>query len=69
MAYNNRGIAYYVLGQYKRAIEDFDVAIQLNRGYANAYDWRGSAYFKLGQYANADADEAKACSLDSKYCD
>jgi len=36
LAYNNRGAAYAVLGQYQLAIEDYDKAIQLDPDYPNA---------------------------------
>ena len=66
-AYGNRGVAYYSLGQYQRAIQDYDEAIRL-KPTAVRYTNRGVAYRLLGQYAKADADKAKACSLDSQYC-
>ena len=43
-------------------------AIQPNPIGALIYDNRASVYRNLSQYANANADEAKACSLDCKYC-
>ena len=61
-------MAYYYLGAYQRAIQDFDKAIRLESGYALAYDARGLAYSNLGQYSKTDADKAKACSLDNEYC-
>jgi Flp pilus assembly protein TadD len=60
---------YGVLGQNRIAINDFTKAIQIGSSYdANAYDSRGLVYRRIGEAANADADDAKACSLDSKYC-
>jgi len=53
------------LGQYQRAIEDYDIAIQLEPGIAVTYINCGRAYTKLGQEAKAEADHDKACSLDS----
>ena len=32
------------------------------------YDELSRFYRNLSQYANVNADEAKACSLDCKYC-
>ena len=66
--YNNRGGAYFNLGQYQRALEDFDKAIRLEPGYGSAYSNRGAAYSALGQSANAEANKAKACSLDGRWC-
>ncbi|MDP7085880.1 MAG: tetratricopeptide repeat protein [Dehalococcoidia bacterium] len=68
LAYNNRGNAYYYLGEYQRAIQDYDKAIQLDPDYRMAYFNRGNAYDDLGQYQRAIQDYDKACSLDSKYC-
>ena len=45
--YDNRGIAYKILGEYRRAIEDYDQALRLYPGDAIAYIERGKAYAKL----------------------
>ncbi len=68
MAYNNRGAAYAVLGQYQLAIEDYDKAIQLDPDYADPYYNRGAAYYVLDQDGKAEADYAKACRLDTRLC-
>ena len=62
------GIAYGHLGQYERAIQDLDRAIQLDSDFAMAYYNRGVAYGFLGRDSEAYADERKACSLNSEYC-
>ena len=59
----NRGNAYYDLGQYERAIEDWDEAIRLNPQAADAYYNRGLAYERLGRQEQADRDFAKAKEL------
>jgi tetratricopeptide (TPR) repeat protein len=51
--------AYKDLGQYKRAIEDYDQAIRLDPKYAYAYYNRGNAYKKIGQHANVADDYNK----------
>lgn len=79
--YFHRGNAYYDLGQYQRAIEDYDKVIQLDLDLdpdlAHVYQYRGNAYDSLSKEANvradflgqkAKADFDKACSLDSKFC-
>ena len=64
----DRGYNYVQLGQYERAIQDYDKAIQLDPNEASAYYLRGVAYGQLGEHVEASADKAKACSLDSQYC-
>ncbi len=39
--YNNRGNAYVEKGQYDQAILDFNKALEINPGYAEAYNIRG----------------------------
>ena len=60
-AYNNRGLAYANLGEYGRAIEDYDQALRLDPGYVLAYNNRGFAYKNLGEYRRAieDYDQAR----------
>lgn len=55
-AYNNRGNAYFRLGQYQRALENFDKAIHLDPTNSYFYYIRGWVYVKLGQYQRAVAD-------------
>ena len=62
-AYNNRGIAYYKLKEYKKAIKEFSKAIKLNPEFAAAYLNRGSAYDKLKQTGSARLDFKKAISI------
>ena len=48
-AYNNRGYTYNLLGDYERALLDFDQAIALNASPAYAHNNRGLALLRLGQ--------------------
>jgi len=66
-AYTNRGLAYDNLGEYRRAIQDFDQALRLDPGDAFAYNGRGSAYRKLGEYRRAIEDFDQAIRLDPGY--
>jgi tetratricopeptide (TPR) repeat protein len=50
IAFNNRGIAYRTKGQYDRAIQDHDRAIELNPNYAGAFFNRGLAYRDKAQW-------------------
>ena len=63
-AYYNRGIVYGNLGEYRRAIEDYDQALRLNPGYADAYNNRGSAYNNLGEHRRAIEDYGQALRLE-----
>jgi tetratricopeptide (TPR) repeat protein len=67
--YNNRGTAYYNLGQYKMAIEDFNRAINLKQDNAEACNNRGAAYKKLDQYQLAIESFNKAISLKQDFVD
>ena len=56
LAVIRRGLAYYRLGEYRKAISDYDRAIELKRYQADAYYSRGDAYRELGDYQQAIAD-------------
>jgi tetratricopeptide (TPR) repeat protein len=59
-AFDNRGVAYRLKGDYERALQDYDQATRLNPDNANAYNNRGIIYRIKGDYdrAIADYDEA-----------
>jgi tetratricopeptide (TPR) repeat protein len=46
----NRGLAYYGLKQYERAIADCDRVLELDPKYVDAYFNRGLAYTVLKHY-------------------
>jgi len=58
-----RGDAFYELGQYQKAIEDYNRALNLDLKYVGAYIQRGSAFHKLRQYQDAIADLTTAIKL------
>ena len=63
MAYNNRGHNYYHLGQFERAIEDFNEAIRLDTEFALAYANRALAHTRLNMDAEAEQDFKRAEEL------
>ena len=64
MYYRNRGIVYYFVKQYERAIADYEQAILLDPHYAEAYTNRALAYYAMKQYELANADFDKAIQID-----
>ena len=62
-AYNNRGTAYFNLGQIRQAIEDYDEAIRIDPQYAAAYNNRGIAYYHLAENDKAIQDFNQAIQL------
>ena len=67
--FSNRGVAYYERGEYDRAIQDFDQAIELNPKYALAFNNRCAAYHDKGEYDRAIQDCNQALKLNPKYAD
>jgi len=66
VVYLNRGIAYQKSGELKKSIEDFDTAIRLYPGYAEAYESRAMSYGRLSEHNQAVNDFTKAIELDPK---
>ena len=58
------GLTYDILGEHRRAIEDYDTAISLDPSDAIAYTSRGLAYTNLGEFRRAIEDYDTAISLD-----
>lgn len=59
-----RATIFEVAGQYRRALDDYDRAIELDPENADAYGWRGYTYAKLRNPEKAANDLDKAVSLD-----
>jgi tetratricopeptide (TPR) repeat protein len=59
----NRGNAYASIGEFDRAIADYDRALQLNPTMATAFDNRGRAYSQKNQFERAVADYNEAIRL------
>lgn len=62
-AYRERGVAYFILGDYQKAITDFDKAIAHDPNYAEGYLNRRQGYYKLGNTNRACEDSRRACGL------
>ena len=62
-AYLDRGSDFLAKGNYDRAIEAYDKAIELKPDFADAYSNRGAAYAKKGDYPRTVADYDKAIEL------
>jgi len=54
--YKNRGVAYYSMGKYARAAQDFTQAMALRHNYLEAMLDRGTAYADALQFDNAIED-------------
>lgn len=64
---NKRGTAYYNLGKYQRAIEDYGESIRLLPDYFLAYHNRANAYANLGQFQKAIEDYNQAIRVAPGY--
>ena len=71
LAHATRGAAYDALGQYQRAILDFDdaIALDLDPNLALAYYSRGLAYLNFDQFEQAVQDFDESIRLDPQYAD
>jgi len=68
-AYGNRCIGYKDKGEYDRAIEDCDRAIELDPRNPFAYNSRGAAYYFKKDYDQSIADYAQAIRFNPKFID
>jgi tetratricopeptide (TPR) repeat protein len=65
-AFNNRGVAYKLKGEYDRALHDYDQAIRLDPT-AKHYNNRGIIYRIKGDYDRAISDYDEAIRLRSDF--
>jgi tetratricopeptide (TPR) repeat protein len=66
-AYNNRGIAYYQIGEYINAIGDFNKVIANEPNEIFAYQSRAITYNTIGLHREANKDYKKVIELNSKF--
>ena len=62
-----RGIAWMHLGDYKRAVVDYDTSIDIDPGSYRAYSNRGVTYMKLDDHESAIKDFNKAIEISPDY--
>lgn len=67
-AYFYRGKIHDARGQYTLAIADYDAALGLNPGLAQAYHSRGITYHKIGEYSAALSDLNRTLEIDESAC-
>lgn len=65
VAYDNRGVYYHSVKQNDKALNDYNMVVQLNPEYSKTYNNRGNIYFETGQNELALADYNKALAFDS----
>ena len=68
LAFHNRGVAFHQLGDYQRAIQDYDTGLryQPTDAYVD-YTNRGRAYVGLNQHQRAIEDFDTALSLNTGF--
>ncbi|HEX8219563.1 MAG TPA: tetratricopeptide repeat protein [Chloroflexia bacterium] len=64
-ALNNRGLVYYSMGKYRRAIADYDKAISADVLFPLPHANRALAYYALGEYERAIEDATYFINGDS----
>ena len=65
--YSQRGFHYSSIGEYKKAIEDFNLAIKLNKDDDYSFYERGKAKLKLNDLVNAFIDFNNAININIKF--
>ena len=66
---NHRGMVYFVLSNYDKAIQDFTMAIQTNSKNFRAYNNRALAYRMMKKYDRALEDFERSIELDATQID
>lgn len=62
-AYNNRGSLYLEIGEYHKALVDYNKAIKTHKNYDLAYLGRGETYMRLNNKSKACQDLKKSTKL------
>lgn len=67
LVYYNRGLAFENMGQFEKAIEDFDRAISLDPYFRDAFLNRGTAFENMGRFDSAIENLDTAIALSPSY--
>lgn len=62
----NRGMAYYSLQEFDRAVEDLSTAIEMDVNNATMYHSRGMVYYEMKEYESAIRDFKKAIEIEDE---
>ena len=65
----SKSLRYFYAGDYREALKEVDLALELNPDLALAYARRGSIYYKLGDVQRATINWNLALRLDPEYTD
>jgi protein O-mannosyl-transferase len=68
-AYNFRGICYAEKGNYRQAVDDYNVALKINSQYKEALNNRANAYRMIGQNDLALKDFKQIITINPKFAD
>ena len=63
--YNHRGMAYFILSEYQRSINDFSRAIEYNPVNFRAYNNRGLAYRMMQRYEHSLKDFNRSLEINA----
>ena len=59
LAYNNRGLLYYLKVEFRQAMQDYTQAMQHNPSLAVAYNNRGLVLYRLSMYTTNNDNDSK----------
>ena len=65
----SRSLRYFYAGDYREALKEVELSLELNPNLALAYARRGSIYYKLGDVQRATINWNLALRLDPEYTD
>jgi len=63
ISYNNRGNAFFEMGEYQAALKDYNHVIALKPRWERPYNNRGTVFYEMGEYEAALKDYNHAIAL------